>query len=341
MGEINPITEARNMMSNTILSHILLGLSDSGFYEFISDKETFDPKKAIAELDLDGFTFNAICEYLVGCAVFIHVDDNCLGLTSKGKRVFNVYSRGVVNVYLGGYHTVLESLGDVLKQKISLSCQALARSTKHAAAGAAHLTAPFTIPDVFEVIKDSSANTCLDLGCGTGDFLLQWVLQSESHTGIGIDMSSEALEQATETAGRWGVQDRLHFYEAEIGPEPIEIEDSILKDVDFVTSMYMLHEFGRGGRQAIIDVISALRKKLPGRHLLAVEVEEVDPKEFAEHTSPNSHFGRLDYRIIHQLSGQGLPRSQSEWHKIFEDSGCTIVEPGKKSGGSFIYVGAM
>ncbi len=339
-GEINPIVEARHMMSQTILSHILLGLSDAGFYEYISQHSRFKELDAVEALNLDAFTFNAICEYLLGCGIFVKVNDD-YELTSKGQRVFNVYTRGVVNVYLGGYHAVLEALGSVLKKDFPLNSNTLERSTKHAAAGTAHLTAPFTIPDVFDVIQGNSATTCLDLGCGTGDFLLQWVLQSYDHHGVGIDMSSEALAQARDTAQRWGVEDRLSFIEAEIGPDPLQIDDELVEKVDFVTSMYMLHEFGRGGHGAIVDVIKALKQKLPGRRLLAVEVEEIHPETFAKVQGEKSHFGRLDYRIIHQLSGQGLPRSQDKWHSILRDADCDIVEPGKKSGGSFIYVGAM
>lgn len=154
-------------------------------------------------------------------------------------------------------------------------------------------------------------------------------------------MSPDALAQAKSTADNWGVSDRLSFFEAEIGPGPLNVHDELLEKVDYVTSMYMLHEFGRNGRGAIVDVIKSLKKKLPGRHLLAVEVEECDPVKFSKQQNEKTHFGRLDYRIIHQLSGQGLPRSQNEWHTIFKDAECEIVEPGMKSGGSFIYVGAL
>src|SRR5262249_56158249 len=100
------------------------------------------------------------------------------GVTRKGERLFNVYTRGVVSVYLGGYNAVLGSLGKVLSKRLPLDAPSLRRSTRHAAAGTAYSTCAFTIPDVFSAMRDTGGKVCLDLGCGTGDFLLQWVLHS-------------------------------------------------------------------------------------------------------------------------------------------------------------------
>jgi hypothetical protein len=115
----------------------------------------------------------------------------------------------------------------------------------------------------------------------------------------------------------------------------------VLERVDMVTSMYMLHEFGRHGRGAIVEVIRSLKQQLPGRLLLALEVEACEPVEFARQDPPAPHNGRLDYRLIHALSGQGLPRSQADWHGIFADAGCSMVEPGIPTGGSLIYIAGM
>lgn len=337
----NPVVEARQMMSQTILSHVLLGLSDAGFYEYVASKDAFSLGEAVIALGFDRFSFEALVEYLLGCGALVREGGDRYALTPKGKRLFNVYTRGVLNVYLGGYNAVLRSLGKVVAHELPLDDASLKRSTRHAAAGTAYSTCAFTIPDVFRAMRDTHGKVCLDLGCGTGDFLLQWVLQAPDARGIGVDMSGDALHQARETAERWGVADRLTFHEAAVGPGPLVVPQAALDTVEIVTSMYMLHEFGRDGREAIVAVVRALRNQLPGRHLLALEVEACDPEEFARQVPPPAHFGRLDYRLIHQLSGQGLPRGQEDWHSIFRDAGCSIVEPGKPTGGSLIYIAGM
>jgi SAM-dependent methyltransferase len=342
-GSPKPVVEARLTMSHAILAHVLLGLSDAGFYEYLSGRGEFAVSDAVRALDLDEFTFRSLLDYLVGCGALVAGDDDpdVLRLTEKGRRYFNVYSRGVMNVYLGGYGRVLHALGSVLKRRVELSDASLARSTRHAAAGAAYSTCTFTIPDVFAAMDDKHAKVCLDLGCGTGDFLIQFVLRDETSRGIGVDLSGEALAQARANAQAFGVADRLAFHEAAVGPHPLGVPPGALDDVDIVTSMYMLHEFGRNGCEAIVDVIGALKAELPGRMLLALEVEACEPAEFARQVPPAPHYGRLDYRLIHALSGQGLPRSQDDWHGIFEDAGCSVVERGIPTGGSLIYIAQM
>ena len=69
-----------------------------------------------------------------------------------------------------------------------------------------------------------------------------------------------------------------------------------------------------------------LRAQLPGRLCVILEVEACEPAEIAKQVPPPSHYGRLDYRLIHELSLQGLPRAQEDWHGIFKSAGCDIVE---------------
>jgi SAM-dependent methyltransferase len=334
----NPVVVARHMMSQAILAHVLLGLSDAGFYEHVAGRDEFSMDEAVRSLDLDRFAFEGLLEYLLGCGVLVRRGGDVFGVTPKGERLFNVYTRGVLSVYLGGYNAVLQSLGEVLSKRLPLDAASLRRSTRHAAAGTAYSTCAFTVPDVFSAMRDMGGKVCLDLGCGTGDFLLQWVLQRPDARGVGVDLSADALRQARDTAERWGVADRLEFHEARVGPGPLAVPPGALDEVDLVTSMYMLHEFGRDGRQSIVDVVRALRAQLPGRRLLVLEVEACDPEELAAQVPAAPHLGRLDYRLIHQLSGQGLPRSRADWHGIFRDAGCSIVEPGRPTGGSLIYI---
>lgn len=339
----DPIAEARHIMSQTILGHVLLALSDTGFFEYVAGRTSFSIAEAVSTLKLNEFTFRSLVEYLTGCGALTmaHIEADHVQLTGKGERYFNVYTRGVVNVYLGGYSAVLQKLGGLLDGSLHLHDKALARSTRHAAAGTAYSTCTFTIPDVFAAMDDKQAKVCLDLGCGTGDFLIQYALRNPEARGIGVDMSPDALRQARENAKAFGVADRVAFHEAAIGPGPLKVPSGTLDEVDMVTSMYMLHEFGRDGRQAIVDVVAALKRQLPGRKLLALEVEACDPVAFATQKPPAAHYGRLDYRLIHQLSAQGLPREPESWHQIFADAGCRMVESGIPTGGSLIYIAEM
>jgi SAM-dependent methyltransferase len=334
-GPVDPIVEARNMVSQAILAKILLAMSDTGVYEYLADKVSFDTETVARELELDAKILDSLFEYLHG-AQLLEFKNGSYSKTLKGKRYFNVYTRGVLNIYLGAYDEVLSSLEPLLKKKMKLDDPKLDRSTRHAAAGTAFATCVNTIPKVVELIKNYEFNCVLDLGCGTGDFLIQLCRENTKLRAIGVDMSTDALAQARDSSKQFDVDGRIQFKTATIGKEEIPLTSQEMKDVDLLTSMYMVHELGRDGRGAIIELIVKLKKQFSGKKLLLIEVEDFDPK--LNSSEELAHYGRMDYRLIHILSRQGLPRPQMDWHGIFKDAGCAVVEPGVKAGGSFIYI---
>ena len=332
----NPVVEARNLLSDAVLAHVLLALSDAGFYEYVSHNPSLSRSRIIEELAVNPVVFNALFDHILG-ARLIKKEGSDYVLTEKGKRMFNVYTRGVLNIYLGGYAEIFYRLSDMLADRLQINDPALERSAHHAAAGTAFATCTFTIPDVYAQLEDQNVHCLMDLGCGTGDFLIQYLRLHPTVKGIGVDMSPEAIEQAKFNADHFGLSERLSFYVSEVGTQALVVPEAELAEVDMVTSMYMMHEFGRDGEAQVINVLQALAQQLPQRKLLLLEVEECDPEVFARGAAPK-HFGRLDYLLIHVLSGQGLPRTQQGWHAIFTEAKCDIVQAGIKTGGSYIYI---
>lgn len=335
--EPDPIVLGRNLVSQSILASVLLAFSDSGFYEFIAVNKKFNVRSTADVLGFDAFTFESLCDHLIGCGLLALEVDGVCSVTYLGERYFNAYTRGVLNVYLGGYKTVLSHLSEVLTKKLPLSDRSLARSTRHAAAGTAQTTCGFTIPAVMETMKTIGSYNCLDLGCGTGDFLISLARQQPQAHCIGADMSADALKQAHATAIELAVKDRVSFYEAEVGAGPLPIPRESCDQINVITAMYIFHEFGRAGRDAIVKVVRALKDQFSGRSLLVLEVEGIDPRTDTEEIRRLKHFGKLDYRLIHLLSGQGLPRSQRDWCDLFREAGCEVFNEGIKTGGSILY----
>lgn len=331
----NPVVEARNMMSQTILSNVLLALSEGNFYQYISQNKCFNTKVAAEELDYNPIVFNALIDYLVGRSLLKKDGDEII-ITKTGEIFFNAYTRGVCNVYLGGYKSILYNLAPLLLKKISLNDSILNRSAPHAATGTSQLTCVFTIPEVLRAIDAKNCRCVLDLGCGTGDFLIQLARLNPQLEGVGLDMSHGAIEMAKERAIGFSLDQRLQYFEAEVGKNDLSVPKEILDKVDIVTSMYMLHEFGRDGDEAIVKVLSSLKRQLKGKLLLLLEVDAFTPEDSLQDDA--DHYGRLDYMLIHVLSRQGLPKKPEQWHRVFLRADCKIIEPGIKIGGSYIYI---
>ncbi len=332
---IDPIIEARNLLTAGVMGQVLLALSDVGFYEFVAGRTQFTSQEVEKSIKVDSTIIQVLLEYLTGCGIFSFEGAN-FKMTEKGQRYMNVYTRGVLTMYLGGYNSIFFNMTKILSGEMKLDQKALDRSTKHAAMGTAMATCTFTIPKVFEVMKSFGSKALLDLGCGSGDFLISYLRLHPDAYGWGVDMSPEALAEAEKNAKKFGVEKRLKLYVAEVGAKPLPIPKEELAKIDFVTSMYMLHEFGRNGDEATISVLKALASQLPGKRLLALEVEGIDPKSFQ--SKKPDHYGQLDYNLIHILSRQGLPKPPERWHEMFNSCQFKIEDPGQKTGGSYIYV---
>ena len=335
--KLHPVEEARHLVSHAILAQVLLSLSDIGFYEWMRLHPYLVPEQIKADLGLDSAVFDSLLSYIWGCGLVAQQADGTFVTTSKGEIFFNAYTRGVLNIYLGGYNPIFSQLTALLQGDKKL--HEVARSTKHTARGTALATCAYTIPEVFNVLKKHGASCILDLGCGAGDFLIQFLRLDAGRRAHGVDMCAEALVVAEKTAASFGVQDRVRFHTCEVGRAALPLTPADQQEIDAVTAMYMIHEIGREGREAVVRTLRELGAQFKGKNLLLLEVEAVAPGEPG--SAPPPHFGRLDYRLIHELSSQGLPRSQAEWHSIFQECQFEILEGGVKTGGSYIYLVKM
>jgi ubiquinone/menaquinone biosynthesis C-methylase UbiE len=314
--------EEIGLASAFVYAQVLHALWDSGFYEHVRAHPRFVVAEAVADLGYDPMTFRWLLYYLVGRGVLRSPAPGEMELTEKGRRVTNTIARGLLNLYVGGYSALLANLGPLLRREIHLDDPRLDRSARHAAAGTEDVTCVHVVPQVVEILKEHEVRTVLDLGCGTGGFLIQWA-HLAGGAGVGVDMSAGALSAARANAASHGVADRLSFLLAEVGEGPLPIDAGDAARVDAITAMFMLHEFGRAGDAAIARVLSALRAQFPGRLLLALEMAPVDVLALNGHPPPA--MDALDYHFIHPLSRQGEPRPKEAWQAMYEEAGMKLL----------------
>jgi SAM-dependent methyltransferase len=312
------------MVSEAFLAQVLLALWDNGLYEYVRRKDGVEVKAAAAELGLDEAVLQSLIDYLVGRGL---MKPGPVGyvLTDKGTPYWNSITRGVLTCYVGGYNPLLSQLGPLLRNEIPSSDSRLDRIGRLVAVGSGHsLLGNGTLPWVLGVIKELGGKCVLDLGCGAGQFLNQLAVLWPDGSGIGIDMDPDAIAEAAGTAGELGVADRVHFHQAKVSAEPMDLADSVRDKVDVLTAMYLVHEFrGSGGVEKIVSVLSSLRRQFPGRKLLMVEGTRADP--IALGAKPPRTFGQLDYSFLHPLSRQGPLLTPDEWEQVIAQSGARLI----------------
>lgn len=80
----------------------------------------------------------------------------------------------------------------------------------------------------------------VDLGSGSGGFLIRMLRKIPGAKGVGIDLSASATEQAVRAAGAAGMSDKLQFVTA---PIQILVEDaSLIRDADIIHAGFVMHD---------------------------------------------------------------------------------------------------
>lgn len=112
----------------------------------------------------------------------------------------------------------------------------------------------------------------LDLGCGSGEWLLRALTAHPQLHAEGVDISEDALRQAGEAASRLGVQSRLALHHE--GAEDFRSAESF----DLVLSVGAAHAFG-----GLLPTLAAARKHLApgGRVLIGEGFWEREPSQEA------------------------------------------------------------
>jgi SAM-dependent methyltransferase len=317
-----PHAEELELSSQYVYAQVLHALWDSGFYEYVRERPRFSRAGIVEELGFDAMTFEWLMYYLIGRGVVRAAGEGELELTEKGARVTNTLARGLLNLYVGGYSALLSSLGPMLRREIHIDDPRLDRSARHAAAGTEDVTCVRVVPQVIDVLREHEVRGVLDLGCGTGGFLIQWA-QLTGGWGAGVDTSTGAIAAARLNAASFAVQERLSFYLGEVGEGALPIGADVVERIDALTAMFMLHEFGRGGDAAIVRVLAALRGQFAGKLLLALEMQPVDVTALNGRAPPA--MDALDYHFIHPLSRQGEPRPKAVWEQLYAQAGMKLL----------------
>jgi phenylpyruvate C(3)-methyltransferase len=153
-----------------------------------------------------------------------------------------------------------------------------------------------------------------DLGCGSGERVMEIVRRHPAARGIGLDIAAGALEVARTGAGRAGIADRVRFVEADVLTMAPLAE---FADVQLLTCFMMGHDFWP--RERCVATLRRLRQLFPKvrRFLLgdATRTTGVADQDLAVFT--------LGFELAHDLMGVFIP-TVADWEAVFEEGGWSV-----------------
>jgi SAM-dependent methyltransferase len=221
--------------------------------------------------------------------------------TPKGQAAIAPTSLAAIRFYIGGYGDLMTRGRSLLEKKITYG-RDVVRDPYYVAVGTKLNTASFMDMIPLQVLAHKGARTVCDLGCGAGQFLIEWVKGGPERRGVGVDLAPAAIEAARQAAAAQGVGDRLEFHVGDAFDSTALAKTC--RDVDVIFSFAMEHEGLRDGEGAVLAHIDNMAERFPGKRYLLGE--------------PMLHMSAADgiFYWIHVLSLQGIPRNVPGWCEL-------------------------
>jgi phenylpyruvate C(3)-methyltransferase len=162
---------------------------------------------------------------------------------------------------------------------------------------------------------DFDFTVVVDLGCGSGERVMQILRHYPGTRGLGIDIAAPSLEVAAAEAKNTGLADRITFLEA----DALTLEQRPeFSDVKLLTCFMMGHDFWP--RQQCINTLRHLSALFPNvrRFLLGDATRTVG---VADRDLPVFTLG---FELAHDMMGVFLP-TVADWESAFEEGGWRLL----------------
>lgn len=109
---------------------------------------------------------------------------------------------------------------------------------------------------VLDEVRSKKAKWVLDIGCGTGGYLLKLAQKGRRGTYVGVDISKKCVETARQKALQQGLQEKVKFYYADINK--CNMPDGLF---DVIMMNNLLHYYSPEAREGLFKRVAELVHK--------------------------------------------------------------------------------
>jgi SAM-dependent methyltransferase len=184
--------------------------------------------------------------------------------------------------------------------------------------GSAELAELLPFPYAKDMLKRHHLFKIVDMGCGSGDFLINFCIENKEFSGVGIDISPEVISFAERLASSREINGRVSFQIGDI--KAIEKFKELIEEGDVLSFMFVLHEFLTREDNEVVRMLTHMKNVYPTKHILITEVYRRGVQELISRPVTVA-----EHHLFHKLSKQGLA-TLNEWKSIFNKAGLVIVE---------------
>lgn len=257
-----------------------------------------------SQKDFDYTTLATICEYLY--------EINILEMKSPGiykarnKKQFQSLLQVMHACF--AYHEPVQMMDRLLKKEY-LYGQEVTRNDQYDAIASAEITSIFSYGLSKRVLDRVQADSLMDLGCGTGEFL-SYLGENRFHGKLyGMDISEDAINRGKKSGFE---SEKINLYVGDIFDLANNIEKIKIDSIDIFSFMFVLHEFDD---EQIKIVLKDIKDHYPQSKILLTELNN----KTSEETKSTSGTVFPELKFVHRLSKQIL-RTPEEWVELFSEA---------------------
>jgi SAM-dependent methyltransferase len=302
------------MMNGFYATRIMQTLFNVGFFDELQRKGTIEPAAFAASSGLDPSILRSLCEALYAMRILDRRGAE-YRLSPDGRLLVEVGRGWFDGVY--GYEGVFHRLEALLRGQERYG-EGVFRRADFVAKGSGEIENRLYFPIAIDAIRRGGHRRVLDLGCGEGTFLRRLCERAPEVTAYGIDLAPEAIADGIATAAAEGLQDRVHLYVHDM--VKLESVPESLRQIDYATVFFVLHEILFLGTDALIEFLRSFRRLFPRVPLMAFEVDRPTADDMRQRPGM-----AIPYFLQHDLSRQ-RPIPKEEWPALFRAAGFEHIE---------------
>ena len=308
------------------MSFLLFSFHDTGVFNELKNNHSISSAEISKKLGLNNKVLESGLNFLVNADNSIIKDEKGnYQLTEIGeKRLFSDQATAMSLGAVGAYHTLLTNYSSMLKNKITYGKDFI-RDGRLVAISSV-LTGRANYSWVAQKFNDLNVDTVVDLGCGSGDIIIDFCNKHKTFNGVGLDIDPTAVEVAQENVKKNNLESRIELIVGDmLNPKTYSSKIHSKGEKVAFNAIMALHEFLRDGKQAVVDVLKKMKKEFPGSYFVLGEFNKCKDSEF-QNIPIYERMHMLFYQeIIHGLTDQGLA-SLDEWKEIFKAADVELLE---------------
>jgi len=316
-------TWSQSIRNGYARSFIIFALHETGVFEKLRDSGAKSSEELATECNINGHLLDGVLNFLCFADKILEKKDNKFSLTEKGREwLFSDMVLAMTYGAIGAYSCLLYELLPALRGEKRYGKDFIRKGDL--IARGSYLTGKANYPWVVEELKKLGVKKVADLGCGSADILINFCKLDPELMGVGIDISPDALKEASMRIRDANLSNRITLIEADLtNPETYEKE---IPDVEAFNAIMVFHEFLRDGEEYVVELFKNMKKAFSGRYLFLGEFNRISDEEFKNMPYPDRIHPLFYQYIIHPLTWQGLPIEKERWQAIFRKAGLKILK---------------